>query len=174
MDSNHRPCAYQAHALTTWAISPYRCRMSEVGGQKWKSNIIELFVFCAPPLKSSMYLAIHCFSYVCGSSLNASFKTLDWCLIFSWVGDLDFFPKNVNILYKKNLGWLFLWRNNHLVEMRGFEPLTPCVQGRCSPSWATPPHICYMWISEFGTKFNVQWIIYNLQLWLKCSAFLRA
>ena len=27
-----------------------------------------------------------------------------------------------------------------LVEMKGFEPLTPCLQGRCSPSWATPPY----------------------------------
>ena len=26
-----------------------------------------------------------------------------------------------------------------LVEMRRIELLTPCVQGRCSPSWATPP-----------------------------------
>ena len=29
----------------------------------------------------------------------------------------------------------------HLVEMKRFELLTPCVQGRCSPSWATPPYI---------------------------------
>ena len=28
-----------------------------------------------------------------------------------------------------------------LVEMKGFEPLTPCLQGRCSPSWATPPWV---------------------------------
>ena len=27
------------------------------------------------------------------------------------------------------------------VELRGFEPLTPCLQGRCSPNWATPPCI---------------------------------
>ncbi len=27
-----------------------------------------------------------------------------------------------------------------LVEMRRIELLTPCVQGRCSPSWATPPY----------------------------------
>ena len=27
-----------------------------------------------------------------------------------------------------------------LVEMMGFEPMTPCVQGRCSPNWATPPY----------------------------------
>ena len=26
-----------------------------------------------------------------------------------------------------------------LVENKGFEPLTPCVQGRCSPSWANSP-----------------------------------
>ena len=27
-----------------------------------------------------------------------------------------------------------------MVEMKGFEPLTPCLQGRCSPNWATPPY----------------------------------
>ena len=27
-----------------------------------------------------------------------------------------------------------------MVEMMGFEPMTPCLQGRCSPSWATPPY----------------------------------
>ena len=37
-------------------------------------------------------------------------------------------------------------RSNHLsyaptlVEMRRIELLTLCVQGRCSPSWATPPY----------------------------------
>ena len=27
-----------------------------------------------------------------------------------------------------------------VVENKGFEPLTPCVQGRCSPSWANSPY----------------------------------
>ena len=27
------------------------------------------------------------------------------------------------------------------VEIKGFEPLTPCLQGRCSPNWAIPPWI---------------------------------
>ena len=27
------------------------------------------------------------------------------------------------------------------VEIKGFEPLTPCLQGRCSPNWAIPPYI---------------------------------
>ena len=26
-----------------------------------------------------------------------------------------------------------------VVEVSGLEPLTPCVQGRCSPNWAIPP-----------------------------------
>ena len=25
------------------------------------------------------------------------------------------------------------------MEIKGFEPLTPCLQGRCSPNWAIPP-----------------------------------
>ena len=28
----------------------------------------------------------------------------------------------------------------NMVEMMGIEPMTPCLQGRCSPSWATPPY----------------------------------
>ena len=27
------------------------------------------------------------------------------------------------------------------VEIKGFEPLTPCLQGRCSPNWAIPPEV---------------------------------
>ena len=27
------------------------------------------------------------------------------------------------------------------LEMMGFEPMTPCLQGRCSPNWATPPKV---------------------------------
>ena len=29
----------------------------------------------------------------------------------------------------------------HVVETRRIELLTPCLQGRCSPSWATPPWV---------------------------------
>ena len=36
-----------------------------------------------------------------------------------------------------------------LVEMMGFEPMTPCLQGRCSPSWATPPFV--VWVSSIFT-----------------------
>ena len=30
-----------------------------------------------------------------------------------------------------------------VVEMRRIELLTPCLQGRCSPSWATPPNLTW-------------------------------
>ena len=42
-----------------------------------------------------------------------------------------------------SFGWFFpifpCSRFPGMVEMMGFEPMTPCLQGRCSPSWATPP-----------------------------------
>ena len=39
-----------------------------------------------------------------------------------------------------------------MVEMKGFEPLTPCLQGRCSPNWATPP---FYWVCVSG----LNWIL---------------
>ena len=35
-----------------------------------------------------------------------------------------------------------------VVEMMGFEPMTPCLQGRCSPNWATPPCGVYLSLKE--------------------------
>ena len=35
---------------------------------------------------------------------------------------------------------LFAYLPILMVEMRRFELLTPCLQGRCSPNWATPPY----------------------------------
>ena len=34
-----------------------------------------------------------------------------------------------------------LYRVTRLVEIKGIEPLTPCLQSRCSPSWAKPPYL---------------------------------
>ena len=50
----------------------------------------------------------------------------------------------------------FLYR----VEMRGFEPLTPCLQGRCSPNWATPPKspLSY-WVTITA------WVLFNYGLY---------
>ena len=78
VDSNHRPRAYQARALTTWAMSP--CK----------------------------FLSVH--------------------LVFL----------------------------SPLVEMMGIEPMTPCLQGRCSPSWATPPYNEVI-LSFLGSP-NLHWL----------------
>ena len=72
MDSNHRPRAYQARALATWAMSP--CS------------------FWFRPFVPAVLTLLSFVCFVCT-----------------------------------------------LVEMMGFEPMTPCLQGRCSPNWATPP-----------------------------------
>ena len=39
-----------------------------------------------------------------------------------------------------------------LVEMMGFEPMTPCLQGRCSPNWATPPLVCLFFSFAMNMK----------------------
>ena len=40
-----------------------------------------------------------------------------------------------------------------LVEMMGFEPMTPCLQGRCSPNWATPPFVSHRGQCFFKDRF---------------------
>ena len=95
MDSNHRPHAYQACALTTWAMSPY------------------------------------------------------------------------------------------LVEMNGIEPMTPCLQSRCSPSWATPPDrflgpskLSLVWTSKITQRLDSRnpfrhFCLLTLKLWTQCSCLHR-
>ena len=39
-----------------------------------------------------------------------------------------------------------------LVEISGFEPLTSCLQGRRSPSWAKPPSLCVLTRSLYQLK----------------------
>ena len=36
----------------------------------------------------------------------------------------------------------------HMVEKTGLEPATPCLQGRCSPNWATTPYVQLIYVSE--------------------------
>ena len=49
-----------------------------------------------------------------------------------------------------------------LVEMMGIEPMTPCLQGRCSPSWATPPSV---WVSSFlFSSFIGYWKLNNKKI----------
>ena len=52
----------------------------------------------------------------------------------------------------KSLEHLYLFS---MVEISGIEPLTPCLQSRCSPSWAIPPYLpCYsaLWTSKIKQR----------------------
>ena len=61
-------------------------------------------------------------------------------------------------------------RSNHLsyapglVEMRRIELLTPCLQSRCSPSWATPP-LPYFFFFQSSVFFPVSSKLNNVFLY---------
>ena len=122
MDSNHRPPAYQADALTCWAISPYRCQMADDSSQT-------LLTF-------SCYLT----DIFLASSTRPLFSALNCFNIRSGISALRF------VQAKCRLGC----RASRLVEIIGIEPMTPCLQSRCSPSWAIPP---YYWV--FNVLFHI-------------------
>ena len=54
-------------------------------------------------------------------------------------------------------------KSSSLVEVRGFEPLTPCLQGRCSPSWAIPPGQFYIYFSQELLSWKWGWEDLNLR-----------
>ena len=108
-DSNLRPYAYQAYALTTWATSPRRHKVR----------------FVPLPDKSKSCTPLPCSSF----SFQTRFAGLWNEMAISGVGSLCPSP---------------------LVEMRRIKLLTPCLQGRCSPSWATPPSRRKLRIARFS------------------------
>ena len=58
-----------------------------------------------------------------------------------------------------------------LVEMMGIEPMTPCLQGRCSPSWATPPK--GLFFSKTCLKVSENWTTLASSTYRKYLAFRR-
>ena len=46
------------------------------------------------------------------------------------------------------------------VEIKGFEPLTPCLQGRCSPNWAIPPYLKFSILKNFKSIL-VYYFLFN-------------
>ena len=47
------------------------------------------------------------------------------------------------------------------MEMERFELLTPCLQGRCSPNWATPPFGCLTIFNFQNRSFERAWVDSN-------------
>ena len=51
----------------------------------------------------------------------------------------------------------------YMVEISGIEPLTSCLQGRRSPSWAKPPYPFSIFVST-SFVYPLNWIMWNLTL----------
>ena len=52
---------------------------------------------------------------------------------------------------------------SEVVEMNGIEPMTPCLQSRCSPSWATPP--CLVAPQKLNNDFTaLSWFLWPWML----------
>ena len=51
---------------------------------------------------------------------------------------------------------------NYQMEIRRFELLTPCLQGRCSPNWATPPCIHFSSFSSCDASRPSPWKLNNM------------
>ena len=118
MDSNHRPRAYQARALATWATDRY-----------FTHGLIGSSIGVASVPISTPFLR----------------PLLWWRMGFEPVSRTAF-ERLVSVDHRRQQFSLYgaCAVNRKLVEMMGFEPMTPCLQGRCSPNWATPP--CLMGI----------------------------
>ena len=76
---------------------------------------------------------------------------------------------------KLDVQCLPLKRTAHcLVEMVRFELMTPCLQGRCSPNWATPPKFCmhdfclsYFLVSSYSVLLFSKLIALNGLEWTR-------
>ena len=79
-------------------------------------------------------------SSLCSSQRPASFQPCFFCLLASGFSPLA----------------------SGLVEMSGFEPLASCLQGRRSPSWATPPNCNWQLIMD-------NWQLLERWLWFSTS-----
>ena len=90
-------------------------------------SFVTLLNFLKSPQKFVLcYLSVAC------SQFLACFH----CSVFK-VQMLWFLSKSDwNISFSQNAS-IQTWIN--VVEIIGIEPMTPCLQGRCSPSWAIPP-----------------------------------
>ena len=48
------------------------------------------------------------------------------------------------------------------MEMRRIELLTPCLQGRCSPSWATPPNFSWYCVKNNLPYNRTAYVVFSL------------
>ena len=122
VDSNHRPHAYQACALTTWAMRPFKIALRNFEYRVWLRGQWPRFrKRNRQPRHSPLLWAV-------------------LVLVFQFVPKPYPFCSARCIWQSLLLASCLLHLASALVEMRRIELLTPCLQSRCSPSWATPPY----------------------------------
>ena len=104
---------------------------------------------------SSFICSFLLFFYIFYSVFNERFlsrvsplKAFSFATLVAMVGTSGLEPPTSRLsgARSNHLSYAPLWLTGYslfhqclLVEMMGFEPMTPCLQGRCSPNWATPP-----------------------------------
>ena len=109
----HPPCALIS--LTNWL---------SLAGANYSSQMHSVASFGLGCLQNLLY----CFPY--DQSLDHMASDV---LIFNWIINSFLFNMRFSRYVSRNL--IIKFR----MEMERFELLTPCLQGRCSPNWATPP-----------------------------------
>ena len=153
----------------------------------WK-DLSNLFVCCCIKVKKYVlfYLFVYSSIYFIRFSMNMHLQSL---ALLVGLDGLEPSTSRLSGVRSNHLSYrpvlsfgravfLFLTapRSLSMVEMRGIEPLTPCLQSRCSPSWATPPYLIIWVLSVFwASLFNGHWKpnnkIYKHQT-LSCALYL--
>ena len=132
----------------TWVCSVPRCSRA----LRIKQNPAQIFL---PTPALCIGFLYYCFTrsenfLVFSVNLRNCILTLH----FSWISEPTKFWKNTLVIYLDFVFVVNLLIHNlilysvfkvhttlsGMVENKGLEPLTPCVQGRCSPSWANSPY----------------------------------
>ena len=138
--------------MGTSGLEPPTSRLSGVRSNHL-SYAPKLLLRNNPQVFLSSFLSLFCWSQ--------NRKTWTECF---WL--IAVFTQLVVVLFiTMNFGSLIMNRLSPMVEMRRIELLTPCLQSRCSPSWATPP------FKGLLCSFQDTWSLRHLQNWTTIRFF---
>ena len=92
MDSNHRPRAYQARALTTWATNRYSCVDSSHLSARVCSLLLFLFIFALWKVKSEKWRVKRCVQTSLNAGGDDGIRTHDPLLAGQVLSQLSYTP----------------------------------------------------------------------------------
>ena len=100
-----------------------------------RSFLLDLFTVPIALETGSLHLSMFFLNWVLGL-----FSRMSWYLKYFYFHQFISLCEIFKVHHCKVLTFQFLSAGCfRLVETERFELLTPCLQGRCSPNWATPP-----------------------------------